>query len=1181
MRMRAALVCATRMLVVMTVLVPHAAAASDSSDGAQIRLNSPFAAPVHRADIDASGDFAVVSGVDNALTLWPLADPAAHRLERVPIEQDQSKRAHAVAISPDASLIAYSKPPLLEADGSFATRRATIYIIERLPKGGRRIVKRLHENGDDLVTRPQAMKFSPDGRFLAAGLSSSCGVRVWRTSDWTPVFKDDLGYGSADPKHQGEDTCCRSGDPGVCDRQPDTNALAFLSSDNKTSALLISADTGLRSYEVTDAGSFARARFIPPDALGLEKPAGLALDAGQKALAVGDERVRAMEQLATEAPIRFRVALLDPYTLSSLRPAPIEIGAADFHPDFLPEVWDETMNVAAQASLDRVAWLENGRGMFLVAAGVFPCAIANPDRIVGGRTFDPKETCIARWKIGDEAAGATFIPFTTDRVADVLAIPRTDAILAVSQRRIASMDENGAIVTRPNGLPLDETSGFADFRDLADTDLDFKISPDATVVEFQPYPVDGAPERITFDLRRDAIEVHEGDSGGAAILDVREDPKGEVVAAGWRNQIALPHVKGAVPVGTVFGTEEVVRSLALVPRRPRLVMGSSEALRVIDYRDARPRVVCEHRLREDAYRVNVTETGSLIVSAHSDGTLRWYRVDERAGGECRLSPILSATLWRRPDGSWSHTTWIPAGPRKGTFSGDLRDKSMLQWQCPVGDSDVSVTEFDRMIPLISAPAIFAALEPHDKSVTEPTATHEDLISCASSSGLSSKAQKRTAIEIDRPREPKVDGEHLPLHLWLDPEAEWPKRLTIKNQFGEALDIALGSAHHAGRAGAEISREIAGESGLVEVVVTLSPLMRRERGQSSALTLALDGEPLLSKAIQWAGDAQTTKLKRRLWAIIVGMSAHDAGPAMNLRFAGNDAVDLASVFLRDYKARVLDKSSSSPADFDALAVKLIVSPYDDEGEREVQRLVGSYPGQITVFSPTVGGINSALLSVRQGIAQSPGYDDVFLFHFSGHGMISPAGDRSDSLFATISTPAAADEAQLTQTTLSSSSLLAQISGISAQKIIVLDACRVLPSSVVMQFDPERFLRQFRQGDFDASFFFGSSILNPSVEIESVGFDMTRESARVGNGLFTYAFLKALSTRPLAHDRGKPFNVDTPRVRSYLQNFFDIDKADSEIHTLLPLIKSRFPPKPTPIQSRNAPSNETLRTLDPID
>src|SRR4051794_2432728 len=63
----------------------------------ELRIKSPFAGPIWRADIDRDGKFAVVSNNYHSLNIWTLFNSAQPTIRRVPIKDEERKPASAVA----------------------------------------------------------------------------------------------------------------------------------------------------------------------------------------------------------------------------------------------------------------------------------------------------------------------------------------------------------------------------------------------------------------------------------------------------------------------------------------------------------------------------------------------------------------------------------------------------------------------------------------------------------------------------------------------------------------------------------------------------------------------------------------------------------------------------------------------------------------------------------------------------------------------------------------------------------------------------------------------------------------------------------------------------------------------------------------------------------------------------
>jgi uncharacterized caspase-like protein len=168
-----------------------------------------------------------------------------------------------------------------------------------------------------------------------------------------------------------------------------------------------------------------------------------------------------------------------------------------------------------------------------------------------------------------------------------------------------------------------------------------------------------------------------------------------------------------------------------------------------------------------------------------------------------------------------------------------------------------------------------------------------------------------------------------------------------------------------------------------------------------LCFYLDGERDRCHVMAWTGDL-LKPTKRRLWAVLVGVSRY-ADPSLNLMFADNDVLDLARLFVSDFEHRMRPpRRDSASADYQEVHINLAVSG-SSQGEQDAGALAARYP-YVKRFGATRNDIFAAIndiIAQRQTSADGSDLgDDLFVFYFSGHGIISPTEkDQGRTPFAT--------------------------------------------------------------------------------------------------------------------------------------------------------------------------------------
>jgi WD40 repeat protein len=142
-------------------------------------------AKIRAQAVDAAERFAVTGGDDRTVRIWSAVDGKLLGTIWIPVGPESVGAVYAVAISPDGSTI---------AAGGWTERLHDPHPIYLFDRETGNLTHRIR--GDPLD--PTAfLTFSPDGRYLAAVLSETHGLRVFdRDKDWRVAFRDDQYRGS-------------------------------------------------------------------------------------------------------------------------------------------------------------------------------------------------------------------------------------------------------------------------------------------------------------------------------------------------------------------------------------------------------------------------------------------------------------------------------------------------------------------------------------------------------------------------------------------------------------------------------------------------------------------------------------------------------------------------------------------------------------------------------------------------------------------------------------------------------------------------------------------------------------------------------------------------------------------------------------------------------------------------
>lgn len=1010
------------------------------------QVKALFAAPAWRISIDHSESVIAFGMGNNTVAETSLRSAESVRIHYVPVREEENQRAHPVALSPDGLTIAYGVPTLRDANGWPVTGTAQIYILNRL---NGRIIGSIA----GLPTRAQDLKFSADGRFMAAALSAGCGVRVWSTENWREFARDDVGYAGRDAP----ESACTEGDARARHLLPDTHTVLF--TPHPKAWLVTVGMTGVRAYEA-QAGGIQRVAYREPLDIGVLVPDGAAVSPDGMQIAIGDRAQR-----TTNKPLK--IVVLDLDNLAA-RDSPISVRDEDL--DFPERVNPAVSPDAAQFNLGKVAWFRTEQAEWLVAAGSFPCNAAMNQLVVG--TTDRFDLCAFAWKLTDKSE-IRVLPHGTDQAVDVAAIKSRREVVVLSNRGV-SLLHFGDPQTTASALPGELSASTADFRSTAEAA--FMLSADATKVHFSDYQ-SASKELIQFDVSTLKLSTV-----GTPRQDFRSPDTNPVLLSPpeqWVNKGMAPMVVNA-PIEELEQVRDVYRAAAVLPGN-RISLVSANHIYVVGIRDARNTVLCKMRIRSEGFRINSSEDGRTLVVAHGDGVLRWYRLHPTSDGKCAIDPLL-AVLFRKVREEWSWSAWIPS---TGEFSTDGKSPNPLVWQVLDERCELKPVSLGPLTAeLYDAVAVKQALSaPADRPSAADALIQKLLVRCGSS-----------FLNVTRPRvKSRVHDEVVDVELAMKDDSQRLIYASLGNQ--RRLEKEYKSAT------LSADEPLVARERVVKFKVRLPTSELTPNAEFHLCFLVGSAEHC--QPLMWAGASAKPK-PRRLWLVTVGV-AHYGKPdkVPDLRFAQNDAIDIASLFLADFRRQ--ERNGDNERDFHRISVDLLVSgPPIDAAKAEL--LDFAKDKMVHVGEGTPNAVFQALRRIADVAGKDPAFDDVLVLSFSGHGTASPVGASkgASALLFPSALPANLDVAPL-----SSADLLEHLSRITAKKVVVLDACRNLPNEWMgTPFDPAKVRSEFEDSLTSAHILLSTEAGMKSTESSIYTRNESRAAGQKGNGVFTYALLEAL-------------------------------------------------------------------------
>src|SRR5262249_45756099 len=285
--------------------------------------------------------------------------------------------------------------------------------------------------------------------------------------------------------------------------------------------------------------------------------------------------------------------------------------------------------------LSRIAWSADGGILY-----------------AGGSVWQGQRFAVLAWQ-NDGRGPLQVFPAASNAISDIRELPGGRIVVSSADPTLLLLDPTGAVL-------WEFDSPGADFRNQTTT---LKVSPDGKQVLFG-FEL-GGKSRAIFDISK-------------RVLDLAPAPGPELVAArtqgliitNWQNH-ERPQIKGQPVEMKQF---EVSRSLAIARDNGGFWLGTDWYLRHFDING---KLIRQIDVPGTTWAVNLAANDRLVIAAHSDGTIRWYRSED--GAELlAFYPHSDRKQW---------VAWTPLGH----YAASPGAEDFIQWQITRGFDQQPVT----------------------------------------------------------------------------------------------------------------------------------------------------------------------------------------------------------------------------------------------------------------------------------------------------------------------------------------------------------------------------------------------------------------------------------------------------------------------------------------------------------
>lgn len=974
-------------------LIFGASAAASS----ELEINSPFAGMPLSLDADSSGEHVVTTNSERSIAIWTKTgeDSWDVKVIRSPFRKEFASAHYLAAISPDAKFIAFSEPPLSDGKGGFQRGTAKIYILDALDE---HIVTTLSAGIPTRITR---LRFSADGQYLGAMLGNGCGHRIWTREQWmgladqTPKWSDDESYSSDASTNRccDDDLTARN-----CESLPDGVDIVFLGESQSDGPWLLTlSETGLRTY-AKEQQNVTLTGFIPLAVLSLKQPHTMALSSDNNEVAIGD----------TWSP---KLAIAD------------RVGKTFIFSHSLGLTQNQLSAIGKERAakgeifLPNPIWVRQAGKEFVYAFGYFQAYDSSAPNAGGA------ENSIVVFDNQTGFSKLIKIPNDPDTSTNALArvSGATESILFLSAKQISLLEINSDPKIEPKPKVI-ATRPFVDLRGQY-PHFNILLSHTDERLYLPTFGNDGRFISLTFDYQSMRFsEIKEFKAADDFWEDVIGHEEGNTTfynASANPSDWSFGHRIGDKPPPAFFGhplstanlsQNDISRSGVTVSQGTQAIWGTDRALRIIDHDGE---IVCTRPIESPAWRMNVTNDGKMIIVAHGDGILRWYRLVGNA--DVCLPLVASLYVVVSDTGPWGFLAWLPNG--KFMTDGGVGTKDIACYPVPVPNGLSTCVPVQRTDVLYDPAAVIGALSEALSSEGSPQdAVLEKIFAVAA-------ADKITSIDLKGDFE--TAHKEYDLTLTISGGVTGTRYLAFNDKSGTDIPYSyLGNVYSASNP-LKLST-------LANYDVTLS-LPDNLRHHSSPIDIcpSIFSKLLLDDSVDpgsqqktsahclnviWNGNETTIPTKQKLWALLIGFSGSSHLAAAQLKFAHEDVLNLARFFELEKQHKLPGQESPTAPDpyFDDIKLYVLISSPDIDADIESNPKVLTLQNEFRdatfemiyrkhdrplpydkLFSNAVADLINDIGKFQEDHKNDPvHWQHSILIYFSGHGFIWKSKDPQD-------------------------------------------------------------------------------------------------------------------------------------------------------------------------------------------